>query len=101
MLRSLTIIILLAALLLTALPSSANEQGKKHTTITLGAASVLSILTHHPTLGLLSGVGAAYSYTEYQREHNLHMRQAAYRQGYHKGQRDARAATTHTNVATH
>lgn len=85
----LTALALAATLSLSGLaPVMANETGKKHTTVTLGAATAAAILTHNKTAAWALGAGTVYSYTRYQREHNHNQRLKAYRRGY-------RAASTH------
>ncbi|HEY3998403.1 MAG TPA: hypothetical protein VGO93_06030 [Candidatus Xenobia bacterium] len=67
-------------------PAFANEAGKKHTTIDLGAAAAgLLLFTHHKTLGAAAGAAAVYSYSRYNREHQHNKRAAAYRRGYQAG----------------
>ena len=85
--KRLTSFLLLAsfALSLLAAPAWANERGKRHTTVTLGAAAVAAMLLHHPRVATWLGVGAGYSYLRWQKEHAHNQRLKAYRHGYQQG----------------
>ena len=90
---------LIAAALLTAfigattlaapMAARASEEGKRNTTLGLGAAAAALLLTQKNKLpGAIAGAGAAYSYVQYQNDINKrHKRErlSAYRTGYHRG----------------
>ncbi len=67
----------------------ASEEGKRNTTIALGAASAALLLTQKNKLpGALVGAGAVYSYTQLDRDINRRHRRErrhAYQSGYRHG----------------
>jgi hypothetical protein len=50
---------------LGTLPVQASSNGRKNTTIGLGAAAAYELLRGHTTTGVLLGAGAAYGYSRY------------------------------------
>ena len=96
---------MVAAALLTAfigtttvmapLAAKASEEGKRNTTLGLGAAAAALLLTQKNKLpGALVGAGAVYSYSQYQRDINRrHKRErlSAYHTGFHRGASYARS----------
>lgn len=72
----------------------ASEEGKRNTTLGLGAAAAALLLTQKNKLpGALVGAGAVYAYSQYQNDINKrHKRErlSAYRTGYHRGASYAR-----------
>ena len=94
----------IAAALLTAfigtttlaapMAARASEEGKRNTTLGLGAAAAALLLTQKNKLpGALAGAGAVYSYTQYQNDINRrHKRErlTAYRTGFRRGTTYAR-----------
>src|SRR5438270_3626532 len=48
-----------------ALRAAASTNGRRNTTIVLGAATVGAALTHHKTAAILLGAGTAVSYVRY------------------------------------
>lgn len=93
--RKIAIVLLvafLATILVAPLSAMANVKGKRNTTIGLGAASAILLITQRNKLpGVLVGAGAVYSYTQYERERQQIKRSKAYSEGYRRGQWDARA----------
>ena len=96
---------MIAAALLTAfvgtttisapLAARASEEGKRNTTLGLGAAAAALLLTQKNKLpGAVVGAGAVYSYSQYQKDINRrHKRErlAAYHNGFHRGATYARS----------
>jgi uncharacterized membrane protein YebE (DUF533 family) len=94
----------IAAALLTAfigtttlaapMAAKASEEGKRNTTLGLGAAAAALLLTQKNKLpGALVGAGAVYSYTQYQNDINRRHkreRRTAYRSGFRSGTTYAR-----------
>jgi len=70
-----------AGILFTPLQARASEEGKRNTTLALGAAALGLLLTQKNKLpGILAGAGAIYAYTRYQKDiDNRHKREAAWR----------------------
>ena len=85
---------LLAIAITAPLGAAASEEGRRNTTLGLGAASAALLLTQRNKLpGILVGAGAVYSYSQYLRDINhrhAHERAASYRTGFRRGQRYAR-----------
>jgi uncharacterized membrane protein YebE (DUF533 family) len=73
----------------------ASEEGKRNTTLGLGAAAAALLLTQKNKLpGALVGAGAVYAYTQYNNDINKrHKRErlSAYRSGYRRGATYTRA----------
>ena len=87
-----------ASIVLAPFAAYASEEGKRNTTIALGAASAALLLTQKNKLpGALVGAGAVYSYTQYEKDINRRHRRAAYHSGYRKGFSSGRHA--HRRVA--
>ena len=78
----------------------ASEEGKRNTTIALGAASAALLLTQKNKLpGALVGAGAIYSYTQLDRDINRRHRRErrhAYQSGYRHGKYLAHHTTRHS-----
>ncbi len=101
----------IAAALLTAfigtttlavpMAARASEEGKRNTTLGLGAAAAALLLTQKNKLpGALVGVGAVYSYSQYQKDINRrHKRErlSAYHTGFHRGSAYARSHRRRSN----
>lgn len=70
-----------AGILFTPIQARASEEGKRNTTLALGAAALGLLLTQKNKLpGILAGAGAVYAYTQYQKDiDNRHKREAAWR----------------------
>jgi hypothetical protein len=94
-----TLAAFLGTSLLTPLAARASEEGKRNTTLGLGAASAALLLTQKNKLpGALLGAGAIYSGIQYNNAINARHkreRQQAYRTGYRRGDRSARLHRTH------
>ena len=88
-----------ASIILAPIAASASEEGKRNTTIGLGAAAAALLITQKNKLpGALVGAGAVYSYTQYERDiNNRHKRErrAAYRTGYRNGYHTSHRSTRH------
>ncbi len=62
----------------------AGERGDRNTTYALGAAAAYLLLSQHNKVpGLLTGLGAVYSYSRWQHDINLRHRFERYYYGYH------------------
>ncbi len=89
----------LSTTLVTPITAYASEQGHKNTAIGLGAASALLLLTQRNKLpGILAGAGAAYAYSQSERDmaaRHRRERWRAYHRGYNRGVRSARYHRRH------
>ncbi len=80
--------------LIAPITARASEEGRRNTTLGLGAASAALLLTQKNKLpGILAGVGAVYAYSRY--EHSINARHAreramAYHRGFRRGESYAR-----------
>ena len=85
--------------MLTPLAARASEEGKRNTTLGLGAGAAALLLTQKNKLpGALLGAGAIYSGIQYNNAINArHKRERAYayRTGYRRGHTSARAHRTY------
>lgn len=92
----------LGATLMTPLAARASEEGKRNTTLGLGAGAAALLLTQKNKLpGALVGAGAIYSGVQLQNDINRrHKRERAqaYRTGYRRG---AVATRAHRRVVHH
>jgi hypothetical protein len=80
--------------LFAPIAASASEEGKRNTTIGLGALAAGLLLTQKNKLpGLLAAGGTVYAYSQYQNDINKRHRReraAAYHNGYRRGASYAR-----------
>lgn len=79
-------IALCAGLLATSMPqASASSQGRKNTTLGLGALAAYELLRGHTGTGLLAGAGAAYAYKKYDDARKQESRSSRYRRSSYRG----------------
>src|SRR5436309_3402559 len=71
----------LSAGVLGALPAQASSNGRKNTTIALGAAAAYELLRGNTTAGVVLGAGTAYGYTRYEDAKRYEDRYRRYRRG--------------------
>lgn len=95
--KSLTITLLAVFGTVALLPvaSMAGEQGKKNTAIALGAAALYLLTQNKTTPAIIAGAGAAYAYSQYQKEHardqrwqDWRYRDNRYQDSHYRGDRD-------------